>query len=481
METGSAAMPEKRHTYTQERTKTILCIAIVAVYVLSLLPILVAGRWNCPASDDVSSLLAAESAWQASHSVTAMLRTAAKTAAGIYESWQGTYAAAFLQPLLAVFSPLENAWAVPAAMLLLLTVATGFLSCEALCGLLQADRRTWLTVTAAGLFCAVQFLQTPAEGFFWLSGAFLYTGFFAFAELMLALLLRARRAKPAGKAVCTALAAVLAATVAGGAYTLIPPTGALLLGNLVWNAAQKRRKDAIAACVVLLIFLAGAACNLLAPGNQARLMQEYASYGTAGMSPVRAVLTSLLYGFCTLLARLEGATLALCLLAAVLTAPKIARSACRFRYPLLVFLLSACVLSSMYTATMYSVGSAGPGRQWNLIYFASLWVFAANAVYLTGWLMRRFPDGTARAAEAFRRLARYPALLLAVLAVLIASTAFQRGFLRATSVAAVQEIVSGTAAGKYNDWTARYDGNIAGALDGKKNQPEHRETRLFIY
>ena len=85
--------------YKQSSFTTRLCLILWAVFLLSLLPLLVIGMYNHPAGDDFAYGLNAHLAWESSHSLWAAIKAAAATVKSYYTSWQGTYSSIFLMSL----------------------------------------------------------------------------------------------------------------------------------------------------------------------------------------------------------------------------------------------------------------------------------------------------------------------------------------------------------------------------------------------
>lgn len=419
------------------KLKTILCVAIVAVYVLSLIPVLAAARWNVPHSDDVLAAEELFDAYEATGALSGVADQAWFMMVRFYRGWQGTFANALLCYAGEFLFAFRYPAVTPYLMLAALTLSAMLLF-RILLAPLGADRRTRLILTFTALFFMVQQLPSAMESFFWFSSALLYTGSWCFACCLAALLARAARAaRTAERAACGVGAAVVAVLIGGGAYPLLPPVLLILTGVLALSAAKHNRPAAVVCGAALLAFLLAAGANVLAPGNRMRMGE-----GT-GVGAAAAVLLSLKEAAQFLAERLDAGLLLFLLLSAFLTLPLVRKTAFRFRLPWLVSMLSFGVYASFFTATLYTTGSVGPGRVQNLYAFAAYPLLFGNTVYWLGAVIRRFPRMETRLTALSERLSRYPAAVLAGVAVLAALSLFLHGPRRTTSYAAVYELATG--------------------------------------
>lgn len=61
-----------------------------------------------------------------------------------------------------------------------------------------------------------------------------------------------------------------------------------------------------------------------------------------------------------------------------------------YRFPLLVPAASFCILSAMFTPSLYAMGEAGGGRIFNIIFLDYLFLIILNLYYVLGWIYVRF-------------------------------------------------------------------------------------------
>lgn len=79
--------------------KTVTMIILILAAVVLLVPILRLAVYNHPCSDDFNYSTYVYHEWTRTHSVIALLGAAVRTAQLFWESWQGTYSAAFIMSL----------------------------------------------------------------------------------------------------------------------------------------------------------------------------------------------------------------------------------------------------------------------------------------------------------------------------------------------------------------------------------------------
>ena len=380
-----------------------VCVLAV-VLVASLVPLLAIAQYSHPSADDYPYALATHAAWQETGSIWAVLRAAAHTVAQRYQTWQGSFSAIFLfalQP--AIFG--EGLYGLGTVFLLGAAMAAVAAAVAALHRVTGAPLSTCAVLGLLYALVCIQFLPSPAQGYYWWNGASYYWLFF-FGLLALCALL-ARLMGPGLSGAGTAGAALLAAVLGGGNYiTALQMCEALVCAVLVcalWRRTVLKRMLAVALCG-----FAAFAVNVAAPGNAVRA----ATTATQGQGAVWAVVQS--FPMSARYARVFTTPLVLAaLLFAVpflLRAVHAAKTNFRYPYPLLALAGLYCFYASSFTPTLFVYGTNDEKRVkdiqfclWVLVCLAALW-------YVLGWAWHRF--GAAHG----RRLHRFALPYLAVVA-----------------------------------------------------------------
>ena len=89
----------------------IYSVALIALFALSIIPLIILCRYNHPSADDFGYAVNTFQEWNNSHSLLKLIKEAAKTSAYYYNHWQGLYSSAFFLALHpAVFGESYYAW-----------------------------------------------------------------------------------------------------------------------------------------------------------------------------------------------------------------------------------------------------------------------------------------------------------------------------------------------------------------------------------
>lgn len=437
---------------------TVVCVAGIA---LSFLPLLLLSFFNHPSNDDFVFGLATARAWRENGSLPSLVSAAADTTAQVYEQWQGSFAAVFLftlQP--AIFG--EGGYALCTPLLLgSLSVGHLLFSHALLVHWLHCSRRVLLLASLPILFCSVQFMPSPAQGIYWWNGAVYYTFFYALSLILLSLVLRGGR--PGGRLrALTLISACLFAFLVGGGNYVTALLCSLILGlSAAYGLIQKNSNlTRISACS-LLCLLAAFAVSAASPSNGVR-----AACYPGHLGPVEAIQKSFRYAGHYLLEWASPAVL-LCLLCVALLLLVFERSNLRFRYPLLVLLLSFCLFSAQFTPPCYAMGTEGEQRITDIIYYSFLWFAVLNLFYCGGWLKRRLSARGYRLSsfKALRWCRLHPAACT-----LIAATCFvfSLSVESPASLSAIRSLSSGQAV----QYQMEFDNRLAVLKDPSNQNPE---------
>lgn len=366
----------------------VLLICMLALLLLALAPTVYCGRFATLAADDYSNGARVHQAVTAGRPFYSVLAAAAKQAAETYVNWQGTFSAVFLMALspAALFG--EGFYALtPAIMLASLALGIFLLSSRVYAGLFGIDKSCAAVVAAVTLLLCTQLLPSVRESFFWYCGAVYYTFIFGLSLCAYACAIAYVRG---GGRWRPALLCLLALLIGGGNYVTALCSAVIAccaMAYLIFKKNRRWRGLAVPAVLLLLSFL----LSVIAPGNQLR----QASTWRESSGVVSAVLLSLRTGAVMsvqwMSLPLAGALLFLLpLFCSALRRPvKGGGERLSFKYPLLVTAGSYLLLSSMFCPHLYSIGSIGPGRLQNIIFFAYVLLLCFDLFYWTGWALSR--------------------------------------------------------------------------------------------
>ncbi|MDE7177672.1 MAG: hypothetical protein K2O59_07615 [Lachnospiraceae bacterium] len=433
-------------------------VAVAAFFlILSLLPLLLLGKYNVMCIDDYDYGRRVHDVWQATGSFGASVQEAWRQNTDFYKDWQGTYVSCFLMAMCPMNFRYDSAWVVPVLMIGMFGISTCVLGRHILIRWLGCEKRGASLCMILLVFMFYQVIEAPFEGIYWYNGSTHYVLMQSLWFFLLALASESIWAENKGRAVfCCAAASVLAVIVGGG--NLVTGLQAeILMAFLAVYVCWKKRNKIVYVIIPFLTGTAGFLVNTLAPGNAARSSVDL----DEGYGAVKAIILSFYHMavFAIRWTPLFAVLVWLALLPLLWKLLKASRQS--FSHPFLVTAGAYCVLSAMFTPTLFAVGMAGLSRVDNIIqmtyYVAALLVTA----YWLGYFSHR--SGTAAsgkdsAAEALgkfleRANRRMSAVCLLLLLAVWVLTADKNTY---TSISALRSLVKGEAKTFYAEAMERY-------------------------
>lgn len=367
-----------------------LCIILGLLFVATLVPLVVVGRYNYPIQDDFAFSAATRHAFVDTGSLWQVLKAAAGVSAQFYEAWQGSFTACFLfalQP--GIFG---TSWYGLTTVIMLASLITGTFALvwAVFTRLLKTDRWTAALVAFVLLFLSVQQVPNANQAFYWYNGAVYYTFFHGLSLLMVALLVGYCTAKRKGAGhVALAAATLLAVIVGGGNYVtaLLSVLLLLFIEVVLFTGKNKHRWGAL---VPLLALCVAFFISVVAPGNANR---------QRGQLPQLGLLRSMFNSFRSLVTYSNEWAYLVIFLGFAFLVPFFWRvagqSGLMFRLPVLVTAGSLCFLAAGMFPHIYATSLPGPDRLTDIVFFTMLLVVAANLLYWLGWLRRKLENACA--------------------------------------------------------------------------------------
>ena len=419
-----------------------LRIFLEAIYILSLVPLLLIGRYDFPSADDFGQGSAVRHAFLESGSFAACLSTAFSETARIYRVWVGYFTSMFftvLQP--AAFS--ERAYSLTVVLVLFMLTAGVLFFCRSLFyKVLGISRDYAYSVGFLLLLLMIQRLPGRNEALYWYSGAINYTFTVGLALVFLCAVLSYLTAG-SQKTLLLILCAVLAFFCGGINYltALTLMIGLFFIIIALWYLKKLSVNKGI--FLIFVSFAAGFLMSCLAPGNRIRggFMQ--------GMSAVSAILASL-EGFFTecLLSDTGWVQILVFVMLGVLFLQMVKETSFTFPLPGIVLLMGCGISAAAMTPPFYSGGNIDAGRIRATVYIQYVLLMSLCLFYLIGWAQKRFLRKEAKAQEALQTLpARATMILCALSALFIAGGLFctMRNPAYFTSVEAFRDLRNGKA------------------------------------
>ncbi len=463
---------------------------------VSLVPLLWLGRYNVMCIDDYNYGVSVHDAWMATGSVTEALKAAWAQNMDNYQNWQGTYISCFLMSLCPMNFRYDVAWIVPFIMIGMFASSTFVLGKHILHKWLGADQVSSAFVMLVLLFLFYQVLEAPFEGIYWYNGATHYVlmqsvWFFGLAAVSAALWAQKR----SREAFLCGIAVVLSVIVGGG--NLVTALQAeIMMALLVFYAAVVNRKKLAVTVIPFITGSIGFLFNTLAPGNAQR--------GSLDMDEGYSAVTAILLSFYNAAVFIIRWTTPFVILVWVLLLPVlwriVKRSDRKFRHPVWVTAGTICLLSAMFTPTLYAIGMVGLSRVDNIIqmvYYLGLFLVTA---YWLGYFAHKRDEEEAfaaengsqgRAADAGRLSAgeifglflektgnRLTAVCFLFLMVMWVCTADKNTY---TSVSALRSLVNGEAGTFYQEAMERHEIYIDETIVDVEIKPYSARPALFDF
>lgn len=360
-----------------------------ALFLAGLAPVFLLASYSFPCADDYGFSAGARLAWIDTHSLTAVLAQAAGKAVQLWHSWQGTFSSIFLMALQpGIFG---DRWyqLTPWIMTGALGGSVFYLFYVVLCRLLGAKKSTAVALWGIYMLIAVNTLVDKTQGLFWYNGAVHYMVPQAALFCLTGLVVQMAQGRQKKNRLRMVTAVILTVYIGGGNLVTGLECGIwLAFGFLaaLWAGRARERKpsgDGVRLAVLFAVWAVFFGINALAPGNGVR--QADFSYRPGA---VLSVLESFYYCLDYVLGDWQNWAVWLFLPLCypfVKEALRRYRGTFRFPCPLLVLALSFCVLSSMFTPSVYASGNPGAGRIFNIIYLTFLLLLLLNLLYLEGW------------------------------------------------------------------------------------------------
>lgn len=441
---------EKAERYFGGRRAVFLAAGLL---LLSFVPLLWLGKYNVMCIDDYDYGRRVHDVWQETGSLSASAQEAWRQNMDFYQDWQGTYISCFLMGMCPMNFNYKIAWVVPILMIGMFASSSFVLGRHILIRWLGCERAGASLTMALLLFVFYQVIEAPFEGIYWYNGSTHYVLMQSVWFFVLTLISGSLWAEKKGRAyACCAAAAVLAVIVGGG--NLVTGLQAEVLMAFLGCYAFFRRKDRIA-CVIIP-FLTGSAgflVNILAPGNGKRGSIDM----DEGYSAVKAIILSF-YHTAVFAIRWTPVLVVLLWLALLPLLWKWMKASERkFSHPVLVTAGAYCVISAMFTPTLFAVGMVGLSRVDNIIQMTYYLAVLLVTAYWLGYFSHRErrEDGAAEALGLFLERAgnRMSAVCLLLLLGVWVLTADKNTY---TSISALRSIANGEAQTFYQEAMERH-------------------------
>ena len=325
---------------------------LLALLAISLIPILLLGRYDWPSADDYSyALLSHESLLKGEFPLVGSW----KYILNCYKGWQGTFSAIGMMTLTPLtFSPFLY-WLTPVVMLGSLCAGTFKLAHTLVCRVLGGTWRQVIFLAVPILLLSIQFVSSPKDTFYWWNGAVYYTFTYGIFLLLIERLVALKLAQNRRQTLWAVIPGVLAALMVGGSNYVSALLGTLLAGLFLLWFLWKDRKKFLLALIPTAVLVAGFLISVAAPGNQVRQATVAPPIGA-----VDAVIRSIQQAWTDVLDYLNWPILLVLLLMIPLLWALTGKVKFTFPLPLVFSVFTFLLFAAQNAPHFYALGEAGP-------------------------------------------------------------------------------------------------------------------------
>ncbi len=358
------------------------------LFVISIVPLLLLGKYNVMCIDDYDYGRQVHDTWMATGSLCQCVQTAIAQSGEFFIGWQGNYVSCFLMALCPMNFYYESAFLVPIIMIGMFCISTFLFGRQILVRWLGSDKHHAGLVMFLLLFMFYQVMEAPFEGIYWYNGSTHYILMESLLFFLVTLVSGIIWTEKKGNAIVWCVLASLDGVIVGGGNLITGLQAEILLCFLLVFTYVKKREKTIYVLLPLVLFTAGFLCNTMAPGNAARAGLDT----DVGYSPVLSVILSFYYALVFMI----GWTNTLVILMWLALLPVMwqigKRSEKSFNHPVWVSVGAFCILSAMFTPTLYAVGMVGLSRVDNIIQMVYYLALFMVTIYWFGWFSHAGDD-----------------------------------------------------------------------------------------
>lgn len=375
--------------------KKIYYLLIIAIVVVSMIPLVAISRYDCPSADDYNYAITTVKAWNTTHSVAEVLKAAVQTSVEFWNTWQGLYVSAFLLSLQpAIFG--GKWYALTGIIMLMLIVgSTVFFSSYLLKRLFKRDILEGMTIGFVMSFLMVQYMPSCVEGLYWFNGAVNYGFFYAVLLIYICLFIELQREHSGIKEALLFLACLLGAFLLEGGNHVTAFMGVVFAAVISLALWRRNKRKTIENISLFFIALGLLFFNICSPGTAIRAA-AIEENGKTQLGVLLAVFRAMWEGLRNVEDWFGFKEIALLILLLPILLDIIAyirkEMNFKFRYPLAVITASVAWLALMYCPPFYALGGCGPDRLRNVVYYCFIILLFIDAIYIIGWLQNIIPE-----------------------------------------------------------------------------------------
>lgn len=364
-----------------KKIKKNLRIIVLLIVFVSIVPLLLIGKYNHPSADDFGYSVSVKQGVENNASTIEIVKIAIDTSKEYMNKWQGLYTSAFLLALQpAVFG--EQYYALTTIIMLLVIAAGVFaLIYSIVHNVLQSKCRSWYVVAAILFMYIIQGMPDPVEGLFWFNGAVNYLFFWGLFLVNISILISYFNKDRAY--ISLLISFILSFLISGGNH-ITGFVNIMFVCCIFAYSLYKKRRILIVFSLVSAIL--GFVVNLTAPGTAIRMVSD-------GVSNPSVIKTVVRCGYQSLVSHSHYFTFTFLILLLVLTPfiiDLIRSTEKKIKIDLKVcfgiVILDFVIIAAMYCLPYYAMGVFGEGRVENTIFATYTVLMVITYSCLVGYL-----------------------------------------------------------------------------------------------
>lgn len=409
-------------------------IILFAAFVISMVPLLYIGRYNFAAADDfaganwVRTFMA-----QGNGPIKSVFLSVFNT----YMEWQGTFLGNFFIYATPALLNYRIYKFVPILIYGVMAFSVMFLSKSLVHTVDKQDKSLYKVIGLSLCICIIQQVPSPVEGFYWWTGAVLYTLCYCLQLIFIGAVINhittEKTYKRRGRLLACGLLCAFAFLLGGANYVTALLNSGVTLIILLFAIFVK--KDKIKTTSSIFIFsIAGLLVNVLAPGNFVRMRVADASWQAGKVSIIQMIKECFIQAYDTGLKSMHITIFFLAIVLIPIFYIIASKMKFQFKYPLLFLAFNFCVYSAQYAPAIFT-NTGFPGRVKNVIYFGYIWSFFIGLFYCVGYMAKHFKFAV---KEEYKTLAKNGAYAILAVSLVIALCAMP------SSTIAVKGLADGT-------------------------------------
>lgn len=420
-----------------------ICTMLVIALILQIIPMLFIAKYNFPSVDDFSDGKLLKYALEEQNTFGTVLVLIFKEMYRYYMELEGRFVSIFFVYLQPASFGEKFYFVVPYIMLSIIVIAD-FLACNAIFGkLFGANRKEIAIISIVWISVSIQLLPSAVQSFYWYTGAVAYVPYYSLSLCSIYLSLLYLKGKNTQKNILYLIFnSIIAFIIGGGSFVsaiLILLLDVIIIFLLIINGSKKWK----ALCIPFFVLTFTLVIAVTAPGNKGRM-------GGESIGIIATIWKAINFAVESANSWLSiSVIIAMIFLVPILW--KIAYSASfSFRYPALVTIISCGLYAAQFCPHAYGLGTNGPARLTNIIFFSFIFFLIFNLFYWLGWLNKKWKILNEVLGISCNGSYSLIFVIIIVMGLGLSCNALRNQF-PPTSIAAIYSLVTGEAEQYYNE------------------------------